>query len=185
MSHPLHFEIGRFLSQLTVPSDCRLLLAPECGGVQNLPLFCSQQKSNDAEYCNVDMMVVKSGKIRFLLEIEESGLLPTKVCGKFLTSALSTHFIHDVLHNAATPMENDVTFVQVLDAEKLPIATKKSSQWEALARSIQNILPIKGSGITIYRLFFFRGVTEFKSDHEKKAEFERVYMQACTGPLRL
>ena len=142
MSHPLHLEIGSFLQNLALPADCQLLLAPECGGSHNLPLFCSHQKSNDTEYCNLDAIMVKAGAVRFLLEIEESGLTPTKVCGKFLTSALSTHFIHDVLGNAATPMDAQVTFVQVMDAKNLQLRTKKIEQGHALEQSIQRILPL-------------------------------------------
>lgn len=182
MSHPLHLEIGRFLRQLDLPADCRLLFAPECDGSHNLPLFCCDQKSNDTEYCNVDALVVKSGKVRFLLEIEESGLSPTKVCGKFLTSALSTHFIHDVLRNAVTPMDEEVTFVQVMDAKKLQLHTKKIKQGQALERSIRSILPGLSSSITEYRLFFFRGEAGFQSDRTNQADFQEVFLTACREP---
>jgi hypothetical protein len=179
VKHPLHLEIGNFIQKLPLPADCRLLLAPECGGSHNLPLFCSQQKSNETEYCNVDALVVKSEKVRFLLEIEESGITPTKVCGKFLTSALSTHFIHDVLNNATTPLDRDITFVQVMDAKNLQLRTKKIKQGQALERSIQKILPIRG--IATYRLFFFCGVQEFQTDpNTKKADFQQVFVSACS-----
>jgi hypothetical protein len=174
-------EIANFIQQLALPADCRLLLAPECGGSHNLPLFCSQQKSNDTEYCNVDALVVKAGKVRFLLEIEESGLTPTKICGKFLTSALSTHFIHDILNNAATPLDSEVTFVQVMDAKNLRLRSKKLKQGQALDASIKRILPV--GGIATYRLFFFRGVQDFQTDQTKKAEFQQVFLEACGRPL--
>jgi len=176
VGHPLHEVIGSFLQQLPLPADCRLLLARECGGNQNLPLFCSQQKSNYTEYCNFDALVVKRGEISFLMEIEESGLIPTKVCGKFLTAALSTHFIHDVLNNAATPMGSHVTFVQILDSSKLPRRTKKIQQGSLLEQSIQNILPCVKGPIKTYRLFFIDGVEGFHADH---SEFQQVFMKAC------
>lgn len=177
MSHPLHVEIGTFLKGITLPANCRLLLAPECGGTHNLPLFCCQQKSNDAEYCNVDALVVKDGKVCFLMEIEESGLIATKICGKFLTSALSSHFIHDVLNNAVTPMDNQVTFVQVMDTTKLDLRTKKIKQGQSLERSIQSILSLRS--VAVYRLFFVRGVDEFRSDEGKKTDLRQVYLKAC------
>jgi hypothetical protein len=181
MNHPLHLEIGTFLQQLVLPADCKLLLAPECGGSHNLPLFCSDEKSNDTEYCNLDALVVKDGKIRFLLEIEESGLTPARVCGKFLTSALSTHFIHDVLNGAASAMDGEVTFVQVMDAKNLRSGTKKITQGQALQRSIQSILPVRQGSITVYRLFFFRGLEEFQSNQAAQRDFQQVFLTACGG----
>lgn len=177
MSHPLHVEVATFLKSIALPVNYRLVLAPECGGTHNLPLFSSEQKSNDTEYCNVDVLVVKDAKVCFLLEIEESGLMPTKVCGKFLTSALSSHFIHDALNNTATPMDSKITFVQVMDAKKLELHTKKISQGQLLEDSIKAILPIRS--VSTYRLFFFRGAEEFRSDQQKKANLREVYLKAC------
>jgi hypothetical protein len=185
VSHPLHLEIGEFLRGITLPDDCQLILAPECGGSHNLPLFCSHEKSNDTEYCNVDAMVVKDKKVGFLLEIEESGLTPTKICGKFLTSALSTHFIHDVLSNAATPIDNEATFVQVMDTKSLKLRTKKVKQGRSLERSIRDMLPVANRGISTYRLFFFRGVEGFRSDESEKSELREVYMKACGCPSQI
>ena len=177
MNHPLHLEIGAFLDKILLPEKCQLLLAPECGGTHNLPLFCRQEKSNDAEYCNVDAMVIKDGKICFLLEIEETGLTPTKICGKFLTSALSTHFIHDVRNNAVTLMDSQVTFMQVMDASSLKPNTMKIKQGQLLEASIQSILPLRN--ILIYCLFYFNGVQEFQSNETKKSDLQEVYLRAC------
>jgi len=124
--------------------------------------------------------VVTAGSIRFILEIEESGFSPTKVCGKFLTSALSTHFIHDILGGTATAMHAEVTFVQVMDASKLPLRTKKVEQGAALEHSIQRILPLLGTGIKQYRLFFFHGVQNFMDDHAKRADLEATFTRACS-----
>lgn len=179
MNHPLHLAIAEFLSAIHLPAHCKLLLAPECGGTHNLPLFCCDQKSSDAEYCNVDALVVKNSRVCFILEIEESGLIPTKVAGKFLTSALSTHFIHNILNNAATPMGDQVTFVQVLDATKLQPTTKKFKQGQLLESSIQGVLPLRNSKVSVYRLFFFGGVQGFRSDEQKQDDLRGVYMQAC------
>jgi hypothetical protein len=181
VKHPLHWELGNFLNNLPLPIDCRLLRAPECGGSRNLPLFCSNRKSNDTEYCNVDALAIKNGKIRFLLEIEESGLSPTKVCGKFLTSALSTHFIHDVLNNTATPMDDNVVFVQVMDSTNLRSRTKKEKQWQALESSIRSILPLGDKRIIDYRLFFFHGTQAFLADQAKRDSFQQVFLTACGG----
>ena len=113
--HPLHLVIGQFLSTLNLQQETQLLLAPECGGRHNLPLFSSSQKGNDTEFSNVDALIIQNNSVSVILEIEESGLIPTKICGKFLTSALSTHFIHDILNNQATNMASRVCIIQIID----------------------------------------------------------------------
>jgi hypothetical protein len=126
-------------------------------------------------------MLVKNEKVRFILEIEETGLTPTKICGKFLTSALSTHFIHDILSNAAFAMDTNVTFAQVIDAKNLEPRTKKIRQGESLERSIRSILPLRSSGVSRYQLFFFRGVEDFQSGEsmDKRSDLRRAYEEAC------
>jgi len=47
------------------------------------------------KFCNVDMLILKGGKIRAIMEIEESDIKPVQICRKFLVSALSKYFIHD------------------------------------------------------------------------------------------
>ena len=185
MSHPLHREIGTFLDDIELPEGCELLLAPECAPLRhgdkkhNLPLFCSPQKSNDREYCNVDAMVVKGGRVRFLLEIEETGLTPTKICGKFLTSALSSHFIYKTV----TPMDVAVTFVQVMNSEHLKDSTRKITQGQFLESSIRNLLSMGSSAIPVYRLFYCRGTVGFQSDEDTQAELRNLFLSACGCPL--
>jgi len=70
-----------------------LLRDKACGGNQHIPLFCTSEKSRETEYCNVDMMILKNDKIKVIVEIEESNVKPTQICGKLLTSALSRFFI--------------------------------------------------------------------------------------------
>jgi hypothetical protein len=130
-------------------------------------------------YCNADAILVKSEKIRFILEIEESGINPTKVCGKFLTSALSRYFIHDVFKNEKIPINNNATFVQIMDSSKLPEKTSIIRKGEILENSIRDILPVKGSKITNYRLLFFKGDEDFSKESKKKAELKQIIMRVC------
>ncbi len=128
-----------------------LILDVACGGTQHIPLFCSDRKSRETEYCNVDMMVLKDNKIKVIIEIEESNVKPTQVCGKFLTSALSKHYIH---RSGKAEMDQSVTFIQILDTSTLVQGkTKKISQWDCLAKSINEILPLRShSSINRYVL---------------------------------
>jgi hypothetical protein len=167
MKHPLHEAIGVFIKELKVPSHYEVILSPECGGKQNIPLFCSENRGNDTEFCNADILVRVDGKVRLIVEIEESDLSPTRVCGKFLTSALSKYLIHDQIGNLPIQMSMHVTFIQVLDSKKLPENSAKGHQGKNLEISIRKVIPLAGSTIDDYRLFFFRGVRDF---HERNAE---------------
>jgi hypothetical protein len=47
------------------------------------------------EFRSVDLLILCNRKIRVIVEIEEADLTPTQIAGKFLTSALASHFNHD------------------------------------------------------------------------------------------
>lgn len=176
MSHPLHLCIGNFLRNIVIPIDCKLLLAPECGGNHNLPLFCCPKRSNETEYCNVDMLLLKDNRVRLILEIEESGFLPTKICGKFLTSVLSTNLIHDLV--GVSDMSIESTFIQVMDSCKFPAGTSKLKQARMLESSLQSILPIRS--FTMYRMFDFAGPTGFAADQDGRTALAQLFLTACS-----
>jgi hypothetical protein len=142
------------MKELKFP-DCKIIKDPACGGRQNVPLFCSEKKSNATEYCNVDLLILKDNKTRVIIEIEEANIKPTQICGKFLTSALSSHFIHKTGKSKPIGMDDSVLFIQILDTSKLKKdKTSKIGQWKNIEESIQNIIPVKGSRITDYKLLF-------------------------------
>ncbi len=140
--NPLHLKIGRNLSEhLNSRKNVKLLRDAACGGNQHIPLFCNEKKSRETEYCNVDMMILKDNKIKVIIEIEESNIKPTQICGKFLTSALSKHYLHQ---SEKAEMDKSVTFIQILNTSALVQGkTKKISQWDYLAKSINDILPLR------------------------------------------
>jgi hypothetical protein len=175
MPHPLHEAIGDFIRQMALPNACVLALAPECGGPRNIPLFCSVQKSNHTEFCNADVLIAKNGKVGLIIEIEESGLLPTKICGKFLTSALSTHFTHD----SPTAIHEEVVFIQILNSEKLKDRTAKIRQGLELERAIRSALAFPWTKIKQYHLFFFKGVADFQTNVEKRNKVGEIIQAAC------
>jgi hypothetical protein len=153
--HPLHLAVAREVSQ-RLDSVFELLRDPACGGNQQLPLFVSRHKARETRMCCVDLLVLQSGTVRAIVEIEESGFLPTKICGKFLQAAIATHFIHDSRAEAAIPYADKVLFIQVLDASKcLKPGTRKDSQAKLIEERIRSMLPL--SGITQYQIFFIRG----------------------------
>jgi hypothetical protein len=158
MGHPLHLAVADEMQQ-RLDSRFELVRDPACGGNQQLPLFVGRRKARDTRMCCVDLLVLSSGTVRAIVEIEESGFLPTKICGKFLQAALATHFIHDSRGEAAIPYADEVLFIQVLDGSKcLKTGTRKGSQAELIERQIQDMLPLRG--ITEYRLFFICGKSD-------------------------
>lgn len=162
MPHLLHEYISDVISK-AIPEHCTLVMDPACRGDQNIPLFCSDRRSQATEFCNVDLLVLHSNRIRLIVEIEESNVKPTQIAGKFLTSALATHFIHDKHGKLAIPKDDELIFLQFVDTTRLPIASVKPEQWKNLEKSIQSILPL--GGIKRYRLFHgdkdgFHGVGE-------------------------
>jgi len=149
--HELHVSIGDLIED-SLGERAQLVRDQACGGNQQIPLFCSEEKSNKTKYCNVDLLVIQDGKVRVIVEIEESDVKPTHVCGKFLTSALARYYIHETEENPIG-MHDSVTFIQVVDTSDLKAMSMKPYQWKNLESSIGNILPIRDSNIKEYRLF--------------------------------
>lgn len=117
---------------------------------QNIPLFCSDQKSNATEYCNVDALILLGGRIKVIVEIEESGRKPTHIFGKFLASAAASCYIHEA--DGGTPIykDDDVLFVQVMDTTRLKPRSSKKRQWANIGSSIRSLLPMRS--VRRYRL---------------------------------
>jgi hypothetical protein len=177
MDHPLHLAVAKELYQ-RLDSRFELVRDLACGGNQYLPLFVGQKKSRAMRICCVDLLVLQSGTIRAIVEIEESGFLPTKICGKILQAALATHFIHDSHPISAIPYAKDVLFVQVLDGSKcLKTGTRKDSQAVLIEQQIRNLLPL--NKINEYLLVFVLG----KDDQQGLASAgEDIERRLCLSP---
>jgi hypothetical protein len=159
----MHVAIGNAFEKI-LPKSCRLIRDEACGGKQRIPLFSTLEKSRKTEFCNVDLLVLKANKIKIIVEIEESNVKPTQICGKFLTSALAQCYIHESGKNKPIEMDDSVTFIQIVDTSKLvKDKTAKFNQWKGLEKSINRILPLKDSRITTYKLFY-GSESDFNSD---------------------
>jgi hypothetical protein len=111
------------------------------------------EKSKATEYCDVDLLVLSPDGVKVIVEVEEADITPIQVCGKFFASALSRYFIHERKGNASIGMSDSVLFIQVLDISRLKKdKTTKPQQWKNIERSIQAVIPIKGSKINHYKL---------------------------------
>lgn len=158
LDHPLHLTVANEIVKHTSGRG-DVIRDEACGGNQHIPLFCGAERSRRTQLCKVDLLVIKSGQVHVILEIEESGFNPTKICGKFLTSALASFYIHNFEGSEAIPYSEKVLFIQVLDGSKFPSRkTSKPNQSSLLASQIQKQLPLQGSSLSEYRLFIVNGV---------------------------
>lgn len=106
--------------------------------------------------CCVDLLLVMDGFVHVIVEIEESGFLPTKICGKFLQAGLADHFIHDTMNKGPVPYAENVLFVQILDGSKcLKPAGSKKKQAELIEAEIRKLIPL--GRVADYRLLFVKG----------------------------
>ncbi len=154
MEHLLHKAIGDMFTGDLIPGY-EILKDPACAyDGQNIPLFCSEKKSDQTEYCNVDLLIVKSNKIKVIIEIEEANIKPTQICGKFLTSALSSFYIHENKVRNTFKMDEKVLFIQILDTSKLKEGTNKIEQWRNIEKSINQIIPVRDSKIRKYSISY-------------------------------
>ena len=97
--HELHCLV-REIVRGELPNGCDALFDVAClrarqeSAEMHLPLYSCDARSIRHNYCSVDGLVLKDGMVSVILEVEESGVRPTKICGKFLTSALASYYIH-------------------------------------------------------------------------------------------
>ncbi|OGB89325.1 hypothetical protein A2625_04070 [candidate division WOR-1 bacterium RIFCSPHIGHO2_01_FULL_53_15] len=126
-----------------------------CGGKQHIPLFLSENKKRENVICNVDLMVIKDNHISIIIEIEESNVKPTQICGKYLTSAISVCYFHAKENNKPVRMSKNVLFIQVLDNIKLPKGSVKIPQWIQIGERIKKVISdFHGTSVNKYELLF-------------------------------
>jgi hypothetical protein len=160
MSHPLHEAVAERIEG-ALSQDYELLRDPACGGEHQLPLFVGTRKAMDTRMCCADLLLLAGDRVRGIFEIEESGFLPTKICGKFLQAALADHYIHSIRKEGPVPYADRVLFIQVLDgAACLKHGGRKAQQGRLIEEAIRKLLPLRG--LNDYRLFFVNGPCDDK-----------------------
>lgn len=177
--HPLHVVVAKKIED-RFKGYGELEIDSACGGDKHLSLFIENEKGepekgNETRMCDVDLLFIVDKKVRVIVEIEESGFKPTKICGKFLQSAFAKYYIDDSRSEPNLPYGDNVLFIEVFDALKsLPQGSKKREQARNIETRIQNLLKIMSSTITEYHLFFIHG----KNDTDG---FERIFSTISRG----
>ncbi|GBU25357.1 hypothetical protein R83H12_02000 [Fibrobacteria bacterium R8-3-H12] len=136
--HPLHKAVGDILEEFAKNNNLETRLDRACGGTKNVPLF-SGAKANATRLCCVDAMLLKNKEITVVIEIEESNIKPTQICGKYLTTALSTEYNYKDNEHIDIK-KNSVCFIQILDTSSLKPNSKKDMQFQNIKSRIKNNL---------------------------------------------
>jgi len=156
-SHELHETIGSLVDRIGVPG-VEIVKDSACEGEskklesQRIPLYFKNQKGRDTWYCNVDILFLDKSGLRVIVEIEETGIKPTKIYGKLLTSAMARFYIHRKRAKKPVPMAKRVLFVQVLKSPQSGDMESREMQWENIRTSLKEEMPI--GQITDYELVY-------------------------------
>jgi hypothetical protein len=163
MNHALHIAVADEI-QKHLADPYKLFKDTACDGSQHLSLFVGKRKARDTHMCDVDLLIVSEDRVRVIIEIEEFGFIPTKICGKFLQSGFADHFICDQRSKPVVPYNNSVLFIHVLDGSKWNRQkTGKDLQAHLIEKKIHNMLSFKGNNITAYQLFIVQGVNDLEN----------------------
>lgn len=132
MEHKLHKKIGVALSKIKAD---QIVLDEACGGQQQISLFMEKVKNRQNRICKVDAAIIQKDTIKVIVEIEESGFNPTKICGKYLTSVLSERYIRD---NENIPLSNkEVLFIQIINATNF--TPEKKEQMHLISNRLKQL----------------------------------------------
>jgi len=173
MKHDLHEKVGEILNKIGENTqDIQVLLDSACLGSRKgrywISLFDCQKKSRATRLCCIDAGVIIDNKLKILIEIEESGFNPTKICGKYLTSAFARYL---VLAKCPDPIEisENAVFIQIVDTSKFSEeASSKSEQMLRIEKAVQRIASKDSGSIREYKLFLISGIND--STELKKME---------------
>ena len=128
---------------------------------QQLPLFSSEDTSRETQLCKVDMLIVSENKVKVVIEIEESGRIPTKICGKFLTTGLAK--LYKPHKGSALPLASPLLFIQVLSSEGIPEKSSIPNQLRNIEKAMRKINNVDGR--QMYYLLFVGESNTFESKY--------------------
>jgi len=169
--HPFHKIIGDIFDKKNFPfKGIKILRDSACGGDHTLPLFCYDVRSYATRYACVDLMIIKEGKIKVIMEIEESNVKPLHLFGKYLASAMAEYYIYG---EEKVEMDKSVVFIQILDTSKQKSKSVRNEQWENVKKSIRSIIPVNVSSIKKYKIFH-GNQSDFVSGNKKDELIEFV-----------
>lgn len=162
VQHQLHQLVGEILVR-NFGEDVKLDFAccKNTDSRQQLPLFSSEETSRETQLCKVDIVIVSENKVKVVIEIEESGRIPTKICGKFLTTGLAK--IYKPHKGSALPLASPLLFIQVLSSVGIPDNSSIPNQLRNIEKAMRKINNVNGR--QMYYLLFVGEPNTFESEH--------------------
>jgi hypothetical protein len=140
---------------------------------QKIPLFILDIKKRETNLCNVDIIIVKNNKIKIVIEVDESDIKPTQICGKFLTTALSNRYEHNNGKKVKYLFSNKYLFIQIIKLDP-----KKNSKKEIQIRNLESgIKAIKLSKKTVMYKIIYGAIRDFQIAGTKRKELLRTLKQ--------
>jgi len=182
--HDLHILIAERLNEMRLPGDCQILLDNACyanskGRRQTLPVSTIDKRTRKSVYSWVDVAIISRNNVVAILEIEESGIMARKICGKIFAPALCGYCIPP--GKEPVKMAKSVLFVQVLrDPDGIVKEEQKyEDRWKYLVSQIEKILSIKSTGCSISKYTLISGtLKEFgKEKGDKLKELIENHVQ--------
>ncbi len=157
--HQLHSKVGEQLEEVFL-FPYKVLLDPACGGDQHISLFINK-KNRENIMCKIDAAIVNDNKINAIIEVEESGISPTKIFGKFYTSYFSSIYIRYV---EEYNYSEKIGYFQLIDVSK---TNEERSSKERQLKYIENeinkfINDNENSKIKSYTLLCYRNNSDIK-----------------------
>jgi hypothetical protein len=153
VEHKLHLAVGNLIDDAIKITGVEVVRDSACGGKQHIPLFLGE-KGRGNVLTNVDLMILKDGKIKVIVEIEESDLAPLHICGKFLAPLLCETYIHSTKGNEKIGMDKAVMLIQILNNFKLSEGTKKEEQGKNLEKAIIKFITDEKFPIKRYKIIY-------------------------------
>ena len=162
MNHELHQHIGQEIKKIK-KKNLEYRLDKACGGQQYVSLFLDSKDRKNA-MCKVDAMLIYNNQIQVIIEIEESGLNPTKICGKYLASELSGFYERG--DEKKIPFCDNPSFIQIIDITgRIGERYSKKDQAKKIEKKIQE--KCKTGKIKQYYIFCIDG----KDDKQGTKDF--------------
>jgi hypothetical protein len=165
--HPLHKAIGEFMGSARF-KGCEIHLDTTLGGERSVPLYGTKARAQETKYCTVDALIMKAGRVKAIVDVDDAASSPTGIAGKFFATALSRYFIRKHKPEAPVPLDADCSYVLVLYAKDLSEKPSKLEQWRNFEEAVRESLPIPGSRIRHFRIFFGTS-DDFLHGHGKDA----------------
>jgi hypothetical protein len=192
-SHELHREIGGILIEVASKKEgFRLLVDSACLPIdpepstnlarQHVPLFVSERKIAINRICDVDVLVINERIgdpiVSIVVEIEESGIGPAKVCGKLLTTGLAKYYMHDGETKKVKMSLNSILFIQILKRTKemKAVGSKVEEKMVVLEKRVQAFVDESQTTIKEYHLLIGEK-NDFSPGKETRIKFVRILEQ--------